>query len=350
MTIRKTINQSLPLEILIEILIQLPDNRDIQNYRLSCRLWYLISYLIAKPKIHVRLDSSSRADAFTKYLAQDSSIGPQVDTISVTSNQCNLADLQYILSSCMNLKKLHFGHDVDMSKYFKLFFSNQTKLPDFEEIKMPNLTNNCEQMFGFSLYYRFYKSLVRLELSLDSNIRQLLRKNYGGLPRFISKLKQLKSLQLNYPQEIECIDLELLVSQYISTLTKIVVDGVGELTIKSLTSDSPPQEHDLTEIRVKSKPMDGQNLISAIHALKGSRDKRVLDKVVIYSTFSDKLGDKLELITREFLAYYLPSDHLIDIDITRCNPELLMYQHSTYANKWTITSTENSPYMLSLAN
>ncbi|KAI8637663.1 hypothetical protein BD408DRAFT_424203 [Parasitella parasitica] len=344
------INQRFPLEILIGILIHLPDSQDIQRYRLTCRLWHMISCMVVKPKIHVRLDSPARADDFAKYLAQNSSIGPQVEMISITTDQCNLADLQYISSCCMNLKKMHFGHDVNMSKYFKLFHSNQTKLPHLEEIKMPNLASICEQIFAFSIYYRFNKSLVSLELAIDSSIRQSLRRNYGGFPRFISKLKQLKSLQLDYPQGVNHTDLELLHFKYSSKLQKIVIDGVGELTIKSLTSENFQQEHGFTEIRIKSNPINVQNLVLVLHAMKMSRDMRVVNKLALYPTFSDKYGDKLNMIMSEFLAYYHPSDHLIDVDITGCNPVLLINHHDTYPNKWTITSVENSPYMLSLKN
>lgn len=342
-----SINQVLPVEIIQEILVYVTDIQDIKSYRLSCKLWHVISNNIAKAEIHVMLDSRVRSAAFVNDLIRYSFIGPRVDKLSVTTGQCDILDLKNISSFCMNLKKIHFGQDVDMNKYFKLLYSNQIKLPNLQEIKIPKPTSLHNGIFALGIYFRFHKTLANLELSIDPTLNQLLRRNYGGLTSFVSNFKQLKTLQLNYTSQegMNFFDLQPLFSKFSATLQSIVIDGIGELFLRNLTNDKYQQENGLTKIKFKGDVIDVQHLLLTINALKRSSDVYIISKCILYSSYGDKFDNTISIIMEGFLAYYQDL-HLINIDIAQCNPMLLINQNAINACKWIMTSTDSYPYML----
>ncbi|CAO3642335.1 unnamed protein product [Mucor fragilis] len=302
-----SVNQILPVELLQNILLHVTDISDIKSYRLSCRLWHWISNKVAKAEVHVRLDSRARAVAFVNDLGQYSFIGPRVDKVSITTEQCDLPDLKNIASFCMNLKKLNFGHGVDMNKYLKMLYSNQVKLPHLQDIQIPKPTCLHNGIFALGIYSRFHKTLANLELSIDPTLNQLLRRNYGGLAMFVSNFKQLKTLQLNYTRqgELNFVDLQPLLSKYNATLRKIKIDRIGELLIRSSTSEVCQQENGLTEITIKSDTLSLQSLTLAIDAMKRASNVQIIDRLVIYSSFNKKFGNTfVETVLEELSDFY----------------------------------------------
>lgn len=340
-----SVNQLLPVELLQNILQHVTNIRDIKSYRLSCRLWHRISSKVAKAEMHVRLNSRVRAVAFVNDLVQHSFIGPQVDKITITTEQCDMLDLQNISGLCINLKKLHFGHGVDMNKYFKMLYSNQIKLPHLQDIQIPEPTRLHNGIFALGIYFRFHKTLANLELSIDPTLNQLLKRNYGGLAIFVSNFKQLKTLQLNCncQEEMNFVDLQPLCSKYNASLRKIKIDGVGELLIKNSTTSD---KDGLAEITVKSDILDVQSLISAINALKKSSNAQVIEKLVIYSSFSEKFANAfVETILDELSDYYRDHRHLFDTNTVEPNPVLIIGFEGANAWKWSMTSTGNFPLL-----
>lgn len=342
-----SINQVLPVEVIQEILVYLTNIQDIKSYRLSCKLWHIISNKIAKAEIHVMLNSRVRAVAFVNDLIQYSFIGPRVDKVSVTTGQCDILDLKNISTFCMNLKKIHFGQDVDMNKYFKLLYSNQIKLPNLQEIKIPKPTSLHNGIFALGIHFRFHKTLANLELSIDPTLNQLLRRNYGGLASFVSNFKQLNTLKLNYTRQegMNFVDLQPLFSKFSATLQSIEVVGIGELSLRSSTYYKYQQGNGLTKINIKSNTIDVQNLLLTINTLKRSRDMHIISKFILYSSYGDKFGNTVSMIMEEFLAYY-QGHHLINANIAQCNPILLINQNAINTCKWSIASTDSYPYTL----
>ncbi|KAK4518213.1 uncharacterized protein ATC70_001565 [Mucor velutinosus] len=345
-----SVNHLLPVELLQNILVHVTDIQDIKHYRLSCRLWHRISSKVAKAEVHVRLNCRARAVAFVNDLVQYSFIGPRVDKVSITTEKCDLLDLKNIASLCMNLKKLYFGHDVDMNKYLKMLYSNQVKLPHLQDIQIPRSTCLHYGIFAFGIYSRFHKTLANLELSVNPTLNQLLRRNYGGLAMFVSNFKQLKTLQLNYTRQkdMNSVDLQPLFSKYNGTLRKIKIDGIGELLIKSSTSKVRQQEDGLIEITIKGDTLDIQNLTLAINAMKRSNNVYIINRLVIYPSFNEQYGNTfVETVLEELSDYYQDHRHMVDMDTTNDSPMLIIGSKGASACKWIMTRTENHPYLLS---
>ncbi|CAO0794658.1 unnamed protein product [Mucor circinelloides] len=322
-----SVNQLLPVELLQNILQHVTNIRDIKSYRLSCRLWHRISSKVAKAEMHVRLNSRVRAVAFVNDLVQHSFIGPQVDKITITTEQCDMLDLQNISGFCTNLK------------------NNQIKFPHLQDIQIPEPTRLHNGIFALGIYFRFHRTLTNLELSIDPTLNQLLKRNYGGLALFVSNFKQLKTLQLNCncQEGMNFVDLQPLCSKYNASLRKIKIEGVGELLIKNSTTSD---KDGLAEITVKSDILDVQSLISAINALKKSSNTQVIEKLVIYSSFSEKFANAfVETILDELSDYYRDHRHLFDTDTVEPNPVLIIGFEGANAWKWSMTSTGNFPLL-----
>ncbi|GAN08755.1 hypothetical protein MAM1_0221d08271 [Mucor ambiguus] len=308
-------------------------------------MWHTISNKVAKAEVHVRLNSRIRAVEFVNDLVQYSFIGPRVDQISITTEQCDLVDLKNIASFCTNLKKLHFGHDVNMNKYLKILYSNQVKLPHLQDIQIPKPTCLHNGIFALGIYSRFHKTLANLELSIDPTLNQLLRRNYGGLTTFVSNFKELKTLQLNYTHQegMNSVDLQFLLSRYNATLRIIRIDGIGELLTESSTSEAHQQEGGLAEITIKCDVLDIQNLTLAINAMKKCSNVRIIDKIVIYSACSNTF---VQTVLEELSDYYQDHRHLVNTDATKHNTVLLIGSNGANACRWTMSRTSNQPYLL----
>ncbi|KAF1803654.1 hypothetical protein V8B55DRAFT_1507289 [Mucor lusitanicus] len=345
-----SVNQLLPVELLQNILAHVTDIQDIKHYRLSCRLWHRIANKFTKAEVHVRLDSRARAVAFVNDLVQYSFLGPRVDKVSITTEQCDLLDLKNIASFCMNLKRLHFGHDVDMNKYLKMLYSNQVKLPHLQDIQIPKPTCLHNGIFALGIYSRFHKTLSNLELSIDPTLKRLLRRNYGGLAMFVSNFKQLKTLQLNCTRQegINSVDLQPLLSRHNASLRKIKIDGIGELLIQSSTTGEVRQQEDgLIEITIKSDVLDVQSLTVAIHAMKRSTNAQFIDKLAIYPTFSEQFGSTcVATVLEELSDYYQEHGHLVNTDTTKHSPVLFIGSQGANACRWVMTRSGSHPYLL----
>ncbi|KAL9550056.1 hypothetical protein MBANPS3_004902 [Mucor bainieri] len=308
---------------------------------------------VAKAEVHVRLNSRARAIAFVNDLEQYPFVGPRVDKVSITTEHCDLADLKNIASFCMNLKRLHFGRDVDMSKYLKMLYSNQVRLPHLQDIHIPKPSCLHHGIFALGIYSRFHKTLANLELSIDSTLKRLLRRNYGGLAKFVTNFKHLKTLQLNYARQegMNSVDLQPLLSKHNGTLRKIEIDGIGELLIRRRRSPTSEirqhEEYGLTKITIKSDTLDIQHLTLMINALKRSSNVQIIDKLVIFSSFSKQFGNTfVETILEELSDYYQDDQHVGGADIAKNSSPVSLIIEGANACRWTMTRTDSQPYQL----